>query len=98
MSGMFVILATWIAMALADTPLSLGPRTFPLEDAPLIVAGVVAIITSGIGGWQLYRLWKWQTGNEEDCMVCGCLLCAEYQASWTLGRRCLGCRKFVPTR
>jgi len=98
LSGVFTILATWIATILADVPLGLGATTSPLVDAPLIVAGIGAIITSGIALWQFYRLWQWQRGNADECMVCGCLLGTEYQARWNVGRRCLGCRKFVPTR
>jgi hypothetical protein len=96
--GMFTILATWITTMLADVPLSLGAATSPLSDAPSMVAGIGAVITSSIGGWQLNRLWRWQHGKANDCMVCGCLMGSEYQAQWNVGRRCLGCRKFVPTR
>lgn len=97
LSGMFTILATWVATILADLPQSMGAPTSPLADAPLIVAGIGAIITSSIAAWQFYRLWQWQHGKAAECMVCGCLLGAEYQARWNIGRRCLGCRKFVQT-
>ncbi|NYE28542.1 hypothetical protein HDE78_001494 [Rhodanobacter sp. K2T2] len=98
MFGMFTILATWITTILADVPLSMGAAVSPLAEAPLIVAGIGALVTSCIAVWQFYRLWQWQHGKAEDCMVCGCLLGAEYQARWNVGRRCLGCRKFVQTR
>ena len=99
LSGMFTILATWVATNLADLPLPVGTETLTasLADAPMIVAGIGTIITLSIGGWQIYRLWQLQHGREAGCLVCGCLLGAEYQARWNVGRRCLGCRKFVQT-
>jgi hypothetical protein len=98
LSGLLTLLATWITTVLADLPLSMGVPASPLAHAPLIVAGLGAIVTSGIAAWQFYRLWRWQQDQAPDCMVCGCLLGAEYQARWHVGRRCLGCRKFVQTR
>jgi len=98
LSGMFTILATWIATIVVDLPRGMGAPTSPLTDAPLIVAGIGAIITLSIAGRQFYRLWQWRHEKAEACTVCGCLLGTAYQARWNVGRRCLGCRKFVQTR
>lgn len=98
LSGALTILATWAMSAWTDLPLVMGGSTSPFADAPLIVAGVGAIITAIIGARQAYRLWRWQEDKDPECFVCGCLLGAEYRARWNFGRRCLGCRKFVQTR
>jgi hypothetical protein len=98
LSGLLTALATWFATTCVDWPLILGAIGSTLTDAPLIVAGIGAIITSSIAVWQFYRLWQWQRGNADECMVCGCLMGAEYQAKWNVGCRCMGCRKFFQTR
>ena len=98
LSGVFTGVVTWAATIFTDLPRVMAASTSPLTDAPLLVAGIGALITSSIAGRQFYRLWQWQHGRAAECMVCGCLLGAEYQARWNMGRRCLGCWKFVQTR
>ena|ERR1700761_3502719 len=98
LSGVLTTLASWVTTVLADLPVSLGAPTSPLVDAPLIVATAGAAITAGLVLRYFYRLWQWQHGKSDECLVCGCLLGPKHQARWNVGRRCLGCRKFVQTQ
>jgi hypothetical protein len=97
-SGFLTLLAVWITTVVADLPLIMAAHIAALGDAPLTVAGIGTFVTTCIGAWQIYRLWRWQKDEAPECMVCGCLMGGEYQARRHMGRRCLGCRKFVPTR
>ena len=48
-------LATWIASTFADLPLQFGAKVSPLADAPLVVSGVTAVVTSSLFAWQAWR-------------------------------------------
>jgi hypothetical protein len=58
LSGFLTLLATWFTTMLADLPLITGAHISAMADAPLTVAGIGAIATSGIAAWQFYRLWQ----------------------------------------
>lgn len=98
LAGLITFLVTWAASALADLPLAMGASFLPIADLPLVIACTGGAVTAGLAIRYVYRLWQWQQGNGDQCMVCGCLLGSEYRARWNWGRRCLGCWKFVQTQ
>ncbi len=96
LSGALSGLAVWVATTLADLPHRLSASTSPLAVAPLVIAGLGTLVTTGVVAWQAIRLSRWQAGKAPECLACGCLLGEARQRRWSVCRQCLGCRKFVP--